>query len=185
MESKTTTTALDVTTLKAHLALYVTDVEKSIEFYRRMLGIEPAKVRRGYAKFDVRQPPLNLTLNENPAAAGRGAVSHLGIQVASTADVLTLRGRWQAAGLKTFDEMQTNCCYAVQDKTWVTDPDGYEWEAFVVLEDHLAETDMSCSTSGAETPEAQANSCATPATDATAEAVSCCATTAAPTSISR
>jgi len=126
--------------LKAHVALYVADVGRSIEFYRKLLGLGPCKVRRGYAKFDVQEPPLNLTLNER-AGVVRGALSHMGIQVASTADVLALRERWRAAGLETFDEMQTSCCYAVQDKTWVADPDGNEWEAFVVLEDNLPETE--------------------------------------------
>ncbi len=104
-----------------------------------MFGLEPSKVRCGYAKFDVEEPPLNLTLNEAKFGE-RGALSHLGVQVASTADVLAMRGRWRAAGLATFDEMGTSCCYAVQDKTWVTDPDGNRWEAFVVLEDNLPET---------------------------------------------
>jgi len=133
MESKT------VNALKAHLALNVKDVEKSIEFYKLMLGLEPSKVRTGYAKFDIETPPLNLTLNQNPFGE-RGALSHLGIQVGSTEDVLAMRERWHAAGLRTFDEMQTNCCYALQNKTWVADPDGNEWEAFVVLEDNLPET---------------------------------------------
>jgi catechol 2,3-dioxygenase-like lactoylglutathione lyase family enzyme len=127
-----------IRTLKAHVALNVKDVARSTEFYRRVFGLEPSKVRRGYAKFDVQEPPLNLTLNES-ASVERGALSHMGIQVASTADVLALRERWRAAGLATFDEMGTSCCYAVQDKTWVTDPDGNEWEAFVVLEDNLPE----------------------------------------------
>ena len=129
----------EIRTLKAHVALNVRDVARSIEFYRRMFGLEPSKVRRGYAKFDVQEPPLNLTLNES-AVSERGALSHLGVQVASTADVLLMRERWRAAGLSTFDEMGTSCCYAVQDKTWVTDPDGNEWEAFVVLEDNLPES---------------------------------------------
>jgi catechol 2,3-dioxygenase-like lactoylglutathione lyase family enzyme len=128
-----------VKALKAHLALNVHDVVRSIEFYRQMLGIEPSKVRPGYAKFDVQNPPLNLTLNE-VAFTGRGALSHLGIQVASTDDVLAVREKWANSGLVTRDEMQTNCCYATQDKTWVRDPDGNEWEAFVVLEDNLLET---------------------------------------------
>lgn len=127
-----------VNTLKAHLAINVASVERSIEFYRGMFGIEPAKVRTGYAKFDVQEPPLNFTLNER-AGVVRGAISHLGIQVASTEDVLALRGRWQEAGLLPRDEMGTSCCYAVQDKAWVTDPDGNEWEVFVVLEDNLPE----------------------------------------------
>jgi catechol 2,3-dioxygenase-like lactoylglutathione lyase family enzyme len=128
-----------VDALKAHLALNVKNVAASIEFYRKLFGIEPSKVRTGYAKFDVHNPPLNFTLNEG-AVANRGALSHLGIQVRSTEDVLATRQRWQRAGLLTRDEMQTNCCYATQDKTWVRDPDGNEWEVFVVLEDNLPET---------------------------------------------
>lgn len=130
---------LGVTTLKPHLSLNVVNVERSIDFYRRMLGIEPCKVRQGYAKFDVENPPLNLALNEVPELQG-GALSHLGIQVGSSEDVLAVRAEWQRAGLTTRDEMQTNCCYAIQDKTWVSDPDGNEWEVFVVLTDNLAET---------------------------------------------
>ncbi len=125
--------------LKAHLALNVHNVERSIEFYKKLLGIEPVKVRTGYAKFDVQNPPLNLTLNEN-SFTERGALSHLGIQVAATNDVIAMREKWSEAGLLTRDEMQTSCCYALQDKTWVKDPDGNEWEVFVVLEDNLAET---------------------------------------------
>ena len=125
--------------LKAHLALNVSNVEESISFYRKLLGIEPSKVRRGYAKFDVQNPPLNLTLNQH-VFNERGALSHLGIQVASTEDVLAIRERWMDAGLLTRDEMQTNCCYATQNKTWVRDPDGNEWEVFVVLKDNLPES---------------------------------------------
>ena len=134
MESKSN---LGVAALKAHLNVH--NVERSIVFYRKMLGIEPSKVRAGYAKFDVQNPPLNLTLNE-VAFKERGALSHLGIQVGSTDDVLAMRQKWAAAGLITRDEMQTDCCYATQDKTWVRDPDGNEWEAFVVLRDNLPES---------------------------------------------
>jgi catechol 2,3-dioxygenase-like lactoylglutathione lyase family enzyme len=130
---------ISVTAIKAHLALNVRNVAKSVEFYRKMLGNEPSKVRTGYAKFDVQNPPLNLTLNE-AAFTGKGALSHLGIQVASTNDVFAMREKWADSGLITRDEMQTNCCYATQDKTWVRDPDGNEWEAFVVLQDNLPET---------------------------------------------
>lgn len=127
-----------IQTLKAHLAINVRDTEKSIPFYKKMFGIEPSKVRTGYAKFDVQNPPLNFTLNQVPFGE-RGALSHLGIQVASTEDVLTMKQRWVEAGLSTFDEMDTACCYAVQDKSWVSDPDGNEWEVFVVKEDNLPE----------------------------------------------
>jgi len=131
--------------LKAHLALNVSDVTRSLEFYRRLLGIEPSKVRTGYAKFDVQNPPLNLTLNQSPVT-GPGALSHLGIQLASTEDVLAVREKWAAAGLLTRDEMQTDCCYALQDKTWVRDPDGNEWEAFTVLKDNLPTASSCCGT---------------------------------------
>lgn len=129
----------EVRVLKPHVSLNVQNVEASIEFYRKMFGIEPLKVRTGYAKFDVANPPLNFALNETGAAA-KGALSHLGLQVGSTEDVIAMRERWRQAGLLTKDEMQTTCCFAVQDKTWVADPDGNAWEVFVVLEDQLPET---------------------------------------------
>ena len=136
-----------INTLKAHLALNVSNVDESIGFYKKMLGIEPSKVRSGYAKFDVQNPPLNLTLNQS-AAAGKGSLSHLGIQVATSDDVTALKERWESEGLVTREELQTPCCYADQDKACVHDPDGNEWEAFVVLEDNLPEgtrnTDGEC-----------------------------------------
>ena len=128
-----------VKAIKAHLAINVRNVEQSIDFYRKLWGIEPSKVRTGYAKFDLQNPPLNFTLNQ-ASFADAGALSHLGIQVSSTEDVLATRERWADAGLITREEMQTSCCYALQDKAWVRDPDGNEWEVFVVLEDNLAET---------------------------------------------
>ena len=170
-----------VQALKAHVALNVRDVETSTEFYKKMLGLEPSKVRKGYAKFDVANPPLNLTLNEVPFN-DRGALSHMGIQVASTGDVLAMREKWAEAGLITRDEMQTNCCYALQDKTWVHDPDGNEWEVFVVLEDNLAETTSCCATDAGLVNVADA--CATSAPPVSS-APSCCGTAAAPTTISR
>jgi predicted lactoylglutathione lyase len=166
-----------VQALKAHLALNVKNVEQSTEFYRKMLDLEPSKVREGYAKFDVLNPPLNLTLNQ-VSFKERGALSHLGIQVASTTDVLAMREKWAEAGLLTRDEMQTNCCYALQDKTWVQDPDGNEWEVFVVLEDNLKETSACCVTTEAgqevcaTTGEAEAPAKTT--TIAAEAATSCC-----------
>jgi catechol 2,3-dioxygenase-like lactoylglutathione lyase family enzyme len=173
------TTATEVKVLKAHLALNVRDVERSIEFYRKMLGIEPSKVRTGYAKFDVQNPPLNLTLNQH-SFNEQGALSHLGLQVSSTEDVLAVRERWAESGLIPRDEMNTNCCYARQDKTWVHDPDGYEWEVFVVLEDNLAETTL---TESAGVAAAGSCGCASTA-PAEAAAGGCCAP-AAPVSLSR
>ncbi|HJP94637.1 MAG TPA: ArsI/CadI family heavy metal resistance metalloenzyme [Pyrinomonadaceae bacterium] len=173
------TSEKQVQALKAHLALNVHNVEHSIEFYRKMFGVEPSKIRTGYAKFDVQNPLLNLTLNES-SFTERGALSHLGIQVASTNDVLVMRETWMAAGLITRDEMQTSCCYALQDKTWVRDPDGNEWEVFVVLEDNLAETtECACGTKVVEQQPVTAavdpaSCCDTAPKGATNRQASCC-----------
>ena len=179
-------TTQPVQALKAHLALNVRNVESSTEFYRKMLGIEPSKVRAGYAKFDVQNPPLNLTLNQ-VSFTERGALSHLGIQVAETADVLRLREQWIERGLLTRDEMQTNCCYALQDKAWVSDPDGNEWEVFVVLKDNLTETSVCCTPDAAVQTEEPEVLAASPSTVTSAASSSCCSTssTSAPTAISR
>ena len=131
---------IKINAIKAHVSLNVHNIERSVEFYQKLFGINPAKTRRGYAKFDVQNPPLNLALNESFTIKGN-AISHLGIQVASTADVLAVKSSWEEMGLLTSDEMQTTCCYALQDKTWVRDPDGNEWEVFVVLEDNLPQSD--------------------------------------------
>lgn len=119
--------------LKPHVAINVKDLNKSVVFYTQLFGVEPVKVRPGYAKFDLEQPALNFTLNEGGEVSG--GLNHLGIQVKSTEDVLATKERLQKAGLVTFDEMNTTCCYARQDKIWVTSPDGHSWEVFTVLAD--------------------------------------------------
>src|SRR5579872_7209012 len=96
-------------TRKAHVSIHVKNLDASVEFYRKLFGVEPSKVRTGYAKFDVANPPLNFALNEG-ANAGPGTLSHLGIQVDSTADVLAIRQQWQERGLTPRDEMKTECC---------------------------------------------------------------------------
>ena len=120
--------------LRPHLAITVTDVERSIPFYEALFGTAPEKVKPGYAKFAVAEPALNFTLNEGERES-LGAFNHAGVQVASTEDVLAARERLVAAGLATFDEMDTTCCYARQDKIWVHDPDGTPWEVFATLAD--------------------------------------------------
>ncbi len=119
--------------MKTHICLNVSNVEASVLFYEKMLGQRPFKVKTGYAKFDVANPPLNLTMNQKAFEKG-GSLSHLGLQVESTEEVLAIGKRWAESGLLTFDEMQTECCFALQDKTWVSDPDGNSWEVFTVLE---------------------------------------------------
>lgn len=118
--------------MKTHISLNVKNVSESVEFYRKMFGIEPLKLKNDYAKFDVANPPLNLTMNQINFERG-GSLSHLGLQVETTEEVLEMGKRLQEQGLITLDEMQTDCCYALQDKTWVADPDGNRWEVFVVL----------------------------------------------------
>ena len=145
--------------LKVHVALNVNDIEKSAKFYRAMFGTEPVKLKPGYAKFDVAEPALNLTLNYVGEVKERGALNHLGVQVFSTDAVLAARERLQTAGLATFDEMGTDCCYALQDKVWVTDPNGYRWEVFVV---NVGDTspDLSLSISESAIPNAAQTCCA-------------------------
>jgi predicted enzyme related to lactoylglutathione lyase len=120
--------------LRPHLALTVSDVERSIPFYEALFGTAPEKVKPGYAKFSVDEPALNFTLNQGERDS-LGAFNHAGVQVASTDDVLAARERLVAAGLAAFDEMDTTCCYARQDKIWVHDPDGTPWEVFATHED--------------------------------------------------
>ena len=157
-------TNANVNVLKAHLAINVKNVERSIDFYKRMFGIEPSKVRTGYAKFDIQTPPLNFTLNQVPFE-NAGALSHLGVQVEASADVAAIKTFWEDQGLIARDELQTDCCYAVQDKAWVKDPDGNEWEVFAVLEDNLPEASertVGCCVPepvGLETAKAEAASC--------------------------
>jgi catechol 2,3-dioxygenase-like lactoylglutathione lyase family enzyme len=117
---------------KVHVALNVSEVNRSVEFYRAAFGVEPVKWKPGYAKFAIAEPPLNLTLNQQAKIDGRGALNHLGIEVSSTAEVIAAKERLRQAGLATSDEMNVDCCFALQDKTWITDPDGYRWEIFTV-----------------------------------------------------
>lgn len=121
-----------MTAMKTHVALNVTNLEKSVTFYRTMFGLEPVKYKADYAKFDIPNPALNLTLNLTNSVQTGGALSHLGVQVESTDDVKSAIQRFTDAGLALFTEDNTDCCYALQDKVWVTDPDGNRWEVFVV-----------------------------------------------------
>ncbi len=119
--------------LKPHVSLNVTNIAASAAFYEKAFGVKPTKLRPGYAKFDLTDPMLNLSMQETPPSGVNA--SHFGIQVASAADVEEARRRFEAAGLATRVEENVACCYAVQDKAWVEDPDGNAWEVFVVKRD--------------------------------------------------
>lgn len=119
--------------LKPHVSLNVTNIDASVAFYEKAFGVKPTKLRPGYAKFDLASPSLNLTMQEAPRTGVNA--SHFGIQVASTDDVVQATARFRDAGLPTRTEEDTECCYAVQDKVWVEDPDGNQWEVFFVKAD--------------------------------------------------
>lgn len=179
---------------KPHLSLNVRDVDASVAFYRALFGAEPVKHyhdettvhsviqdaagtdsrqrRTGYAKFDLDTPALNFVLNQIPGTRfdRRGTLSHLGLQVDGTGDVVAMRERVQAAGLAPRDEMSVTCCYARQDKFWVADPDGNEWEVFAVLE-HLSPEQLRTQDTGSA---ACTNGCGTSCTPAAAR-THCCA----------
>jgi catechol 2,3-dioxygenase-like lactoylglutathione lyase family enzyme len=129
---------------RVQLALNVSDVDAAVAFYSRLFQAEPAKRRPGYANFAVADPPLKLVLLESPDADARGsgtvgALNHLGVEVASTEEVSEATSRLAEAGLTTAAEENTTCCYALQDKVWVNDPDGAPWEVYTVLADAPAE----------------------------------------------
>ena len=119
---------------RVQLALRVADLEGSIAFYSRLFGTEPAKRRPGYANFAIAEPPLKLVLLEGaPGESTR--MDHLGVEVATTEEVTTAAARLAAEGLPTATEEDTACCYAVQDKVWVSGPGGEPWEVYVVKAD--------------------------------------------------
>src|SRR6185503_1381286 len=119
--------------LKPHVSLNVSNIDASVDFYQKVFGTAATKRRPGYAKFDLEHPALNLTMQEAPRSGVNA--SHFGVQVASSEDVAVAWTRFKEAGLKTFTEENRSCCYALQDKVWVEDPDGNMWEVFVVKGD--------------------------------------------------
>ena len=128
---------------RLQLALNVDDVDTAVDFYRRLFGTEPAKRRPGYANFAVDSPPLKLVLIENPGSGG--SLNHLGVEVAQRQDVTAAQARLSDEGLPTSVEDDVTCCFAVQDKVWVKDPDGADWEVYTVTDELLALGDESAS----------------------------------------
>ena len=118
---------------RVQLALNVADLDEAIRFYSKLFATEPAKVRPGYANFAVAEPPLKLVLLENPGQGG--SINHLGVEVGSSEEVHAEIARLSGEGLFTDEEMGTTCCFATQDKVWVTGPHGERWEVYTVLAD--------------------------------------------------
>jgi catechol 2,3-dioxygenase-like lactoylglutathione lyase family enzyme len=146
---------------RVQLALNVSNLEEAIAFYSKLFATEPAKRRPGYANFAVTDPPLKLVLIEHAEARGtgiEGALNHLGVEVETPAEVTRATARLSASGLETAEQCATTCCYAVQDKVWVEDPDGAAWEVYTVLTDAPVESGIEgdgtcCAADGAESGE--------------------------------
>ena len=122
---------------RIQLALNVDDIDAAVDFYSTLFATPPAKRRPGYANFAVENPPLKLVLFENPAATG--TLNHVGVERTSMDEVQAEADRLEAAGLTLDVEGDVVCCYARQDKHWVTGPDGQQWENYVVLADAHSE----------------------------------------------
>jgi catechol 2,3-dioxygenase-like lactoylglutathione lyase family enzyme len=136
---------------RIQLALNVTDLDDAVDFYSKLFNSQPAKRYPGYANFAIAEPPLKLVLIENPGAAER--LNHLGVEVFSQSEVVSEHERLEGQGMHGRSEEGVSCCYAVQDKFWVDDPDKAPWEVYTVLAD--ADT-MGC---GTRQREASADAC--------------------------
>jgi catechol 2,3-dioxygenase-like lactoylglutathione lyase family enzyme len=120
-----------------HVALYVSDIPTAVERYKKLLGVEPAKVKGDYAKFELADPPVILSLN---LGGEPGTVSHLGVRYPGTGEVATELVRAKGQGVKLLEQQGTTCCYAQADKFWVRDADGMPWEMYTLLADVDAQT---------------------------------------------
>nr|WP_296772616.1 ArsI/CadI family heavy metal resistance metalloenzyme [Rhodococcus sp. (in: high G+C Gram-positive bacteria)] len=118
---------------RAQLALNVDQLDTAIAFYSKLFGVQPTKRKPGYANFAIAQPPLKLVLIENPGQGG--TINHLGVEVESSEQVHGEIARLTGEGLFTDEEIGTTCCFATQDKVWVTGPAGEKWEVYTVLAD--------------------------------------------------
>jgi Glyoxalase/Bleomycin resistance protein/Dioxygenase superfamily len=118
---------------RIQLALNVDNLAEGVAFYSKLFKTQPAKIKQGYANFAIVEPPLKLVLIENPGHGG--SINHLGVEVESSEKVHAEIGRLTGEGLFTEEEIGTTCCFATQDKVWVTGPGGEKWEVYTVLAD--------------------------------------------------
>ena len=164
-----------------HTMVRVKDLEASIAFYSTLFGVEPHKRRPGYANFAITEPALKLVLIEVPAddrgTGVTGALNHLGIEVEAVEQVEAQAGRLREAGLAAFDEKDTTCCYALQDKVWVHDPAGAPWEIYTVKDDDPANPRPATASLSLLAEESDGAACCTPASSeipAPVPASACC-----------
>lgn len=116
--------------IRFHLSLNVANLDQSIRFFRTLFGLEPAKVRSDYAKFEPADPPLVLSLEPAREVGRGGALNHLGFRLPDAAALVAMQQRLEHAGLRTQREDGVECCYARQTKFWAHDPDGNLWEVY-------------------------------------------------------
>jgi catechol 2,3-dioxygenase-like lactoylglutathione lyase family enzyme len=119
---------------RVQLSLNVSDLDAAVDFYSRLFGVEPAKLKPGYANFAIDDPPLKLVLNA-PGNGPAATINHLGVEVKSADEVARAQQRLANAGLDLEAEEEARCCYARQTKVWANDPDGAAWEYYAVLTD--------------------------------------------------
>jgi catechol 2,3-dioxygenase-like lactoylglutathione lyase family enzyme len=132
--------------MRLQLALNVSDLDKAVDFYTRMFGVEPAKTKPGYANFAVTDPPLKLVLFGGRGEGG--TINHLGVETETADEVVAAEARLTGSGLETTGVDDTQCCYAAKTETWLTGPDGARWEWYVKTADSDQFTNVAVSTTG-------------------------------------
>ncbi|MGW5113629.1 ArsI/CadI family heavy metal resistance metalloenzyme [Nocardia sp. NPDC004123] len=153
---------------RVQLALNVDNIDQAVAFYSTLFQAEPAKRKPGYANFAIAEPPLKLVLIENPGHGG--SLNHLGVEVESSDRVHAEIARLSEAGMFTEEQIATTCCFATQDKVWVTAPDAERWEVYTVLADSETFGTAPVPASGAVADDAQAMAvCCGTAEEAAAE----------------
>ncbi|MGY2028407.1 ArsI/CadI family heavy metal resistance metalloenzyme [Nocardia gipuzkoensis] len=161
---------------RIQLALNVDDIDQAVRFYSTLFNAEPAKRKPGYANFAIAEPPVKLVLIENPGHGG--SVNHLGVEVETSDQVHAEIARLSEAGLFTEEQIATTCCFATQDKVWVTAPDSERWEVYTVLADSDTFGTAPELAGAAEVSDAEAvQACCGTAEEAAAEGT-CCGTAA-------
>ncbi len=120
---------------RIHISIRVSDMSRSMDFYQTLLDEAPDKMKPGYTRFMPADTPILLSLMSDDGSRGEGRIDHLGIRLSSTAEVESARRRLEAIGAEMAQEDQVTCCWAVQDKIWLTDPDGHRWEIYTVTDE--------------------------------------------------
>ena len=157
---------------RLQLALNVEDIDAAVRFYSVLFDTPPAKRRPGYANFAVEQPPLKLVLFESPGRSG--TLNHLGVERDSSQEVASEAERLEAAGLSLRVEGEVACCYARQDKHWVSGPDGQEWENYVVLGDDRPDLEGSAVDDAPTESASSSGGCCGAPTGTSSSATACC-----------